>query len=225
MLSLSPSTLNLYLECKRCFWLQFNQKIKRPRGIFPSLPGGIDLILKSYFNLYRPKKVLPPLIAGKVEGILADVPLDLEFVDAKNNLKIRGRLDDCLKTEDGLYAPLDHKTRGSLPGDVGYSYNYYKVQMDTYTLLLAKSGYRAKNVAYIVYYSPANGELHKGFPFKVEVHKLKTDPESVHSLFLEAKRCIEGLLPESNPECKFCKWGRGAAEFLNKKIEKQLRLF
>lgn len=225
MLSLSPSTLNLYLECKRCFWLQFNQKIKRPRGIFPSLPGGMDLILKSYFNLYRPKKVLPPLIAGKVEGILADVPLDLEFVDAKNNLKIRGRLDDCLKTEDGLYAPLDHKTRGDLPGDVEYSYNYYKVQMDTYTLLLAKSGYHIKNTAYIVYYSPANGELHKGFPFKVEVHKLKTDPGSAHSLFLEAKGCIEGSLPESSSGCEFCKWGRGAARFLNKKTEKQLRLF
>lgn len=214
MLSLSPSTLNLYLECKKCFWLQFNQDIKRPRGIFPSLPGGIDLILKSYFNLYRAKGELPPLIAGKLKGVLADIPLNLEFIDRQNNLKIKGKLDDCLKTEDGLYAPLDHKTRGSLPGNIEYSYNYYKVQMDTYSLLLAKSGYSNKNIAYIVYYSPVKGMLHKGFPFKVEVHKLETDPDSAYRLFLEAKRCIEGAIPESNSECAFCKWGREAAEFL-----------
>jgi CRISPR/Cas system-associated exonuclease Cas4 (RecB family) len=216
MLSLSPSTLNLYLECKRCFWLQFNRKIERPRGIFPSLPGGIDLILKSYFNLYRSKRELPPLIAGKLKGVLADIPLNLEFIDVGNNLKIKGKLDDCLKTEDGLYVPLDHKTRGSLPGNIEYSYNYYKVQMDTYSLLLAKSGYSIKNIAYIVYYSPTEGMLHKGFPFKVEVHKLETNPYSAHRLFIEAKKCIEGPLPESSPQCEFCQWQTETAEFLDK---------
>ena len=41
--TLSPSSLNLMKDCPRCFWVQFNKGIKRPNGIFPSLPSGIDL--------------------------------------------------------------------------------------------------------------------------------------------------------------------------------------
>ncbi|GAI53572.1 unnamed protein product, partial [marine sediment metagenome] len=42
---LSPSALNLFLQCPRCFWLEKNKGIKRPRGIFPSLPSGMDSVI------------------------------------------------------------------------------------------------------------------------------------------------------------------------------------
>ena len=32
------------LECPRCFWLQIVKNIKRPQGIFPSLPSGMDQV-------------------------------------------------------------------------------------------------------------------------------------------------------------------------------------
>lgn len=32
---LSPSKLNLYRECPRCFWLDKVKKIERPRGDLP----------------------------------------------------------------------------------------------------------------------------------------------------------------------------------------------
>jgi len=46
----SPSKLNLVKDCPRCFWLEFNKKFRRPRGIFPSLPSGMDKILKNHFD-------------------------------------------------------------------------------------------------------------------------------------------------------------------------------
>jgi hypothetical protein len=45
---LSPSSLSLLKECPRCFWLQFNKGIRRPSTVFPSLPGGMDRILKAF---------------------------------------------------------------------------------------------------------------------------------------------------------------------------------
>src|SRR3989344_4511673 len=42
----SPSSLSLLKDCPRCFWLNFNKNIKRPDSIFPSLPSGMDKILK-----------------------------------------------------------------------------------------------------------------------------------------------------------------------------------
>ena len=56
----SPSRLSLIKDCPRCFWLHFNKGIKRPEGIFPSLPNGMDKILKAHFDAFRDKEQLPP---------------------------------------------------------------------------------------------------------------------------------------------------------------------
>src|SRR3989344_2924105 len=79
----SPSTLNLFKDCPRCFWLQFNKGIKRPEAIFPSLPSGMDKALKIHFDRFR---------------------------DKKGNL-IKGAVDQLLKKENKLIV-LDFKTRG-----------------------------------------------------------------------------------------------------------------
>ncbi len=57
---LSPSALNLMKECPRCFWLTQHKVWKRPAGIFPSLPSGMDKILKEHFNKFMEKGQLPP---------------------------------------------------------------------------------------------------------------------------------------------------------------------
>jgi len=57
---LSPSSLNLMNECERCFWLDKHNVWKRPNGIFPSLPSGMDRILKTHFDKFRDKGLLPP---------------------------------------------------------------------------------------------------------------------------------------------------------------------
>lgn len=213
MLSLSNSTLNLFLECPRCFWLQLNKKIARPRGIFPTLPSGMDSIIKEYFHRYRKLGVLPPLIENKIGGQLADISLNLSFLDSELDLKITGRLDECLRLEDGSLVPLDHKTRASLPDNQEYSRNYYQTQMDTYTLLLQKSQHPTRNLAYIVYYSPRPGELHQGIPFAVEVHQIETFPERAFQLYRSAKNCLAGEIPDSSADCDFCRWRRAASQY------------
>ena len=57
---LSPSSLNLMKECPRCFWLAKHKVWKRPSGIFPSLPSGMDKILKVHFDKFMEKDELPP---------------------------------------------------------------------------------------------------------------------------------------------------------------------
>ena len=70
-LELSPTTgLNLFRECPRCFWLRYRERVHRPDTIFPSLPGGMDRILKVYFDSFRARDELPPELEGKVEGKL-----------------------------------------------------------------------------------------------------------------------------------------------------------
>lgn len=62
---LSPSKLSL-LECPRCFYDANHSKFERPRGIFPSLPGGMDLVVKAYADRFRVTGKLPPELEGQV---------------------------------------------------------------------------------------------------------------------------------------------------------------
>ena len=81
----SPSSLSLLKECPKCFWLHFNKNIRRPNGIFPSLPSGIDRILKVHFDSYRDKNELPPELK-KLKGVRLFNNIEL-LKTWRNNLK------------------------------------------------------------------------------------------------------------------------------------------
>ena len=218
---LSPSTLNLFLECPRCFWLQINENIHRPRGIFPSLPGGMDLVIKDYFDKYREKNELPPEIEGKVEGkLLHDHALlnkwrnwrtGLEFTDKNLGATLFGALDDCLVhlTSSGQekYAPLDYKTRGSAPKD-GDSERYYGNQLNCYALMLEENNYPVGDYGYLVYYYPEHVEENGTVIFNVKPIKLKIDPNSARKTLKDAIKLLNGPIPQQHSECEYCIWGR-----------------
>jgi len=77
---LSPSSINLMLDCPRCFWLQIVKKIKRPETPFPSLPSGMDKILKEHFDRFMEKNQLPPEIKEYVK--------DCKLFNDKEKLKV-----------------------------------------------------------------------------------------------------------------------------------------
>ena len=206
MPSLSATTLKLFQECTRCFWQHVNQRIERPRGPFPSLPSGIDRVLKGYFDTYRQEGTLPPLVRGKIQGRLATHPMTLGFNDPQTGARLWGKLDDSLILPDGRIAPLDHKTRASAPDSIAYSEKYYRFQMDVYTLLLEQNGHKTSRTAYLVYYFPVDGALHEGFPFELAVHEVVTDPERAYNVFRAGSRCLTGDRPSSSDGCEYCRW-------------------
>jgi CRISPR/Cas system-associated exonuclease Cas4 (RecB family) len=218
---LSPSTLNLFLECPRCFWLQINENIHRPRGIFPSLPGGMDLVIKDYFDKYREKDELPPELQGKISAKLfhnyellnkwRNWRTGLEYKDEDLNAILFGALDDCLvhSTSSGQeeYMPLDYKTRGFPPKD-GDSEKYYGNQLDCYALLLQENGYPVGDYGYLVYYFPEHVEENGTVIFNVKPIQLKIDPERAKKTLKDAMKLLSGPIPAHHSECEYCIWGR-----------------
>ncbi|MBU0687624.1 MAG: PD-(D/E)XK nuclease family protein [Candidatus Margulisbacteria bacterium] len=215
-LRLSPSSLNLYLDCPRCFWLQFNKGIKRPSGPFPSLPGGMDIVIKKYFDTFRAKGELPPELEGKVEGkLLKDMELmrkwrnwrtGLRYEDKELDAVLSGALDDCL-VDDGKYIPVDYKTRGfDLKAD---SSALYDNQLSCYNLLLEKNGYQHNSSAYLAYYIPK--EVCEGgvVKFKIEVVKMNADPDKAFRTFKSAVQLLKGDIPPADERCGFCGWSEG----------------
>lgn len=210
---LSPSTLGLFKECPRCFWLKFNGR-ERPAGIFPSLPGGMDLLIKKYFDKYRGE--LPPELNGRIEGVLMrDLPVlnrwrnwrtGLTYEDASLNAVLFGALDDCLQVGE-KYAPLDYKTRGFAPKEGGEG--YYQHQLDTYAFLLNHNGFSVQNFAYLVYYYPRkvaeNGIVH----FNVEPKKVAVNIKNAQKMFEEALAFLNEPEPQAHTyraSCAYCAW-------------------
>jgi hypothetical protein len=87
--SLSASKLNLMKECKRCFFDANILKVERPRGIFPSLPGGVDRVMKDYLDQYR--ETLPPSLKGRIPGVLwGDIAQITKLRNWRSGLKKQG---------------------------------------------------------------------------------------------------------------------------------------
>lgn len=212
--ALSPSTLNIFVDCPRCFWLHINRNVKRPRGIFPSLPGGMDLVIKSYFDTFRFKNELPPEIIGKVEGnLFHDIKVlekwrswkdtNLIYEDNSLNAVLSGALDDCI-VDNNYYVPLDYKTRGSpVQEDPG---KYYQLQLDSYSLMLESVGCKTKNLAYLVYYWPDKSVGQGLIKFNIEVFKIKTNIESSKKVMKEAVELLRNKLPNPSNNCEYCRF-------------------
>jgi hypothetical protein len=206
-IKLSPNSLNLYRDCPRCFWLQFNKGIKRPSGIFPSLPGGMDGILKVYFGQFRGTDNLPPIIDGRVEGqLLNPLPKSLMHKDTQLQAILHGKLDDALDFGDGTYAPLDHKTRGYAPKEE--ILDAYQLQMDVYDFLMEQNQMPTRHLAYLVYYYPTPGQLHEKFPFEVVIKPVATDPGRAQQIFADAVKLLRGDMPPASKVCGYCAWSK-----------------
>jgi hypothetical protein len=142
---LSPSTLSLFMDCPRCFWRHMNLGIRRPGGAFPSLPSGMDRVLKEHFDKHRTEGRLPSELDGFRGKLFPDTGRlnewrnnrkGLRYRDPSSGVTLMGALDDLFVTQEGLYAPLDFKTRG-YPRKPD-THEHYQHQMDLYSFLLEK---------------------------------------------------------------------------------------
>jgi hypothetical protein len=212
---LSPSTLNVFLECQKCFWLDQVKGIHRPRGIFPSLPGGMDGLIKKYFDKYRALGKLPPELDGKLDGVelFQDGELlnkwrnwrsALVYEDSESGAVLSGMLDD-LGVKGGKFVPLDYKTRGYDVKESGE--NYYKNQLNCYGLLLRENQMPPEGHAFLLYYIPkevAEGGMAR---FDVVPKKVEIDPDAALKVFRDAVALLSGPMPETHSKCEYCGWG------------------
>ncbi len=215
LIKLSPSTLNLFLECPRCFWLDKVKSIKRPRGIFPSLPSGMDRAIKNYFDSYRVKKMLPPELQGNdfngVQLFNNQAQIDrwrnwqtgLQYRDSDGSI-LTGALDDLLVKGEKVI-PFDYKTKGSPASEEG-AVRYYQFQLDCYALLLETNGLPTIGHGFLLFYSPKVVVEHGHVVFECQAIKISTEIERARTIFRKAVNLIKGSQPEKNTECEYCGW-------------------
>lgn len=211
--TLTPSSLSLFKDCPRCFWLQERSGKKRPAFKYPSLPMGIDLALKKRFDYFRDHDKLPPELQ-KLENVrLYDSPLlalwrngkmGLRCKDAEGNILI-GAVDDVLD-QNGRLAVLEYTTRGfPLKKDTP---ELYQDQLNLYTYLLQKNNFKVSEYAYLLFYYPKEVSWQGDIWFHKRLYPMKISLFDAERLWKKALATLNGPMPLPSEKCGFCRWGK-----------------
>jgi len=214
IIKVSPSGISYLMECPRCLWLHFNESVKRPRGVFPSLPNGMDDVFKKYFDEYRGGDSLPPEIEGKVEARLFDDTAHLNKWRGFNfgrggirasfpefNMEVAGAIDELLVAPDGKFIPFDFKTRGYPTKED--THEHYRAQIDLYALLFEKNGFPVGNYGYLLFFWPQSYGMGMA-NFTTELVKMDVSPSRGHSVLERAHEIITGSEPAKHESCEYC---------------------
>jgi len=209
---LSPSSLSLMKECPRCFWLTQHKVWKRPESIFPSLPSGMDKILKEHFNKFMERGELPPELCNN--GHCKDMKLfnnhallaiwrsnfkGIQWTDKQGNI-LKGAVDNILMKGKKLIV-LDYKTRGyELKEDTA---KHYQDQLDIYNFLLRNSGYDTEDFAFLLFYVPKQVLETGEVIFDTTLVKMNINTDNAEKIFNNAIKLLNSRCPEEG--CEWCK--------------------
>jgi len=210
---LSPSSLSLMQECPRCFWLTQHKVFTRPAGIFPSLPSGMDSILKVHFDKFMRRGELPPELCKNTEcnniklfddeeklKIWRSNFKGISWADKDGNI-LHGAVDNLL-TNGKKIIVLDYKTRGfALKDDTA---EHYQNQLDIYNFLLRKNRYETEDYAYLLFYVPKEVMSTGEVLFDTTLKKMKVNVKNAEKIFESAIELLNSDCPT-----KSCGWCEG----------------
>ena len=226
---LSRSRIDQFINCPRCFYLDRKLGVAQPPGYPFSLNSAVDKLLKKEFDIHRANGTQHPLM--KAYGIDA-VPLAHKKIDEwrdsmragitfhvdGSNVVVTGGVDDVWVKPDGEYLIVDYKAT-SKEAEVTLDADWqigYKRQMEIYQWLFRKNGFNVSKTGYFVY---CNGNTDKKafdgkLEFDIKIIPYVGDDSWVEKTIKEAINCLKSdILPESGPECDFCKYRKAVREF------------
>jgi len=218
-------------ECPRCFWLIQHNVWKRPAGIFPSLPSGMDRILKIHFDKFRDKNQLPPELCNNGECKNLKLFNDKEklkvwqnnwkgisFIDKKGN-ELHGAVDNLLVSEtkvsehhskSGKKKDFEGKGKKIIVLDYktrGYpckddTHEHYQNQLDIYNFLLRKNNHPTEDFAFLLFYIPKEVMPTGEVVFNTELKKMKVDVDNAEKIWKNAIKLLNSNCPTKN--CEWC---------------------
>lgn len=214
MIGLSKSSLGIFKDCPKCFWLAKNKKIDRPRGIVASIINGVDKAMK--------RSVESAIMRGAAHDYLAEVPGGEPFRDRLrlmkfqkwqtfqcivDGVKLWGELDDLIEFPDrAMVAPWDFKSNGEERTWAEYVEKYYTLDGDLYHVILEEGQHlKCTGKAYFTFTWPSSS-TENPLDFFHHTIEVDTDPSRAVALAQAAVKCLEGAMPLSSPACEYCSY-------------------
>lgn len=228
---LSRTKLELFIRCRRCFYLDRRLGVSQPSGPPFSLNSAVDALLKKEFDRYRELQQPHPLMT---ENGIDAVPFRHECLElwreslrggiayhhSDTNLIITGGVDDIWIRPNGELIVVDYKATAKA-GEVSLDAEWqisYKRQMEIYQWLFRKNNFKVSDEGYFVYCNGNLGAADFGaklcFTIKMIPYSGKTD--WIDLLVPELLAVLRSdTIPEAALECEFCVYRLAANSFEN----------
>ncbi|HJM82053.1 MAG TPA: PD-(D/E)XK nuclease family protein [Nitrospinota bacterium] len=224
MIRISRSGVEQYLQCKRCFILNYKHSI-RPRMLPFTLNIAVDNLCKNEFDHYRKEQKPHPLF---IEHGIDAVPFNhpdidkwrywkqgIRYIDKDNGFNFFGAVDDVWVKPDGELIISDVKatSKKEFNWEKTYEeYDYakgYQRQLEMYQWLFRKNGFKVADEAYLVYYNGLKDEPLFEQSLKFELHLIRLDCNDawVEEKVIEASRLLgSDEFPGASPTCENCNY-------------------
>ena len=201
-MSLSPTGVSDFIDCNLCGVRKFHG-CQLPRIKYPSVPNGMDHVLKDLSNLYRLKGKPPELWGRELPGrrLYHEPPKKLSWRWDEERVHVTGEPDEWVTEPDGTLSVLDFKTRGYPKKEI---YPGYRLQADFYGFLAERVGGfpPLSGRGYLVYFYP---ELQNNTAaWHVEIEELDINPKRARDFIKRILPILRGPMPPSTPGCETC---------------------
>ena len=239
---LSRSKIDLYTDCKKCFYLDNKLGVARPRMPAFTLNIAVDHLLKKEFDTHRANQSTHPLVDSYGVKAIPFAHKDLntwrenfegiQYIHPKTGMTISGAIDDVWVNPKGELIIVDYKAT-SKEGKIESLDNsgwegQYKRQMEVYQWLFRQNGFKVSDTGYFVY---VNGMKDKEafdgkLEFDVTLIANKGDDSWVEKTIIEIKECLESTdVPDTAKECDFCNYRKLARDAFTEATKSKKTLF
>lgn len=205
MTKLSRTSLELFLQCPRCFWLKLHKKARRPSCPPYTINIAIDVLLKREFDECRYNNLEHKLIKKyKIDARPFNCDeidrwrhnfTGVQYEDKKNGFLIYGAVDDVWINSDDELIVVDYKATGAKEPKV---YDSYRRQMEIYQWLLKKNRRKVSAIGYFLFARADKGQGFEGgkLTFDLTLEAAKGSTRWIPQAIRDAKACFP---PPSNP--------------------------
>jgi CRISPR/Cas system-associated exonuclease Cas4 (RecB family) len=237
---LSRSKIDLFQECRRCFYLDNKLGLARPKGPSFTLNIAVDALLKKEFDVHREDKTAHPLM--KSYGVDA-VPFQhkdmekwrenfvgIQYLHEPTGFLMSGAVDDIWVGPGGDLMIVDYKATskdGKMEAldDTKWQAQYRR-QMEIYQWLFRKNGFNVSNIGYFVYVNALKDK--KAFDGKLEFDVTlipnEGNDEWIEAVLLQIKECLDSpRIPDYSPDCDYCRYIKAMGDLLRANAKSNIK--
>lgn len=226
---LSRSRIEVYMRCKRCFYLDRKCGTEQP-PMFPyTLNNAVDTLLKKEFDALRlvgEKHKL--LIENGIDAIpYAHADLEnwrmnqrgIQYHHESTNFLVTGAIDDVWINPQGDLIIVDYKATSTKKEVTLADRDSYKRQMEIYQWLFRRNGFRVSNTGYFFY---CNGQTEQAsfdgnLSFKITILPYVGDDSWVEKTLCDIKEILmKDELPEPTKDCDYCGYIAAVTQHIKK---------